>query len=76
LEGVGHVRAYTPRILKRQLRAHGLAVEEHRGNWVPVIPQRFLDDLKLPALAVTGDLFPSLAMDIIVKARKQEKFRL
>ena len=72
LEGVGHVRAYTPRILKRQLRAHGLAVEEHRGNWVPVIPQRFLDDLKLPALAVTGDLFPSLAMDIIVKARKQE----
>jgi ubiquinone/menaquinone biosynthesis C-methylase UbiE len=75
LEGVGHVRAYTPRTLKRQLLAHGLAVEEHCGNWVPFIPQRFLDDLKLPALAVTGDLFPSLAMDIIVKARKQEQIR-
>ncbi len=30
LAGVGHVRAYTPRILKRQLGTHGFRVEKHR----------------------------------------------
>jgi hypothetical protein len=41
------------------------------GNWVPFIPQHFVDDIKMPSLAVTGDLLPSLAMDIIVLAQKQ-----
>ncbi|MER3446530.1 MAG: hypothetical protein C4291_06645 [Candidatus Dadabacteria bacterium] len=70
LEGVGHIRAYTPRALKKQLMEHGFTVEKHKGNWVPFIPQRFADDVKYPLLAITGDLFPNLSMDIIIKARK------
>ena len=70
LWGTGHVRAYTPRELKKHLAIHGIAVEKHLGNWVPFIPQRFMDDVRHPFLAITGDFFPSLAMDIIVKARK------
>jgi 2-polyprenyl-3-methyl-5-hydroxy-6-metoxy-1,4-benzoquinol methylase len=70
LEGAGHVRAYTPQALKRQLREHGFVIERHVGNWVPFVPQRWLDDRKAPWLASTGDWFPNLAMDIILKARK------
>lgn len=70
LEGVGHVRAYTPKILKKQLSECGFRVEKHTGNWVPFIPQKFVDDVKYPFLAITGDLLPSLSMDIIMKARK------
>jgi len=70
LSGSGHVRDYTPRILKKQLREHGLEVSLHTGNWVPFIPQHFLSDLDAPILSVTGDLLPSLAMDIIMLARK------
>ena len=70
LEGSGHVRGYTPRVLKSQLSFHGLRVIRHLGNWVPVIPQHFADDLRHPWLAFTGDLFPSLAMDIIMLAQK------
>ena len=67
----GHVRGYTPRALKRQLAGHGFRVLRHLGNWVPFIPQHFIDDIKLPTLAITGDLLPSLAMDIIILARKE-----
>jgi 2-polyprenyl-3-methyl-5-hydroxy-6-metoxy-1,4-benzoquinol methylase len=70
LGGLGHVRAYTPRALKNQLAEHGFVVEQHLGNWVPFVPQRFADDIRYPWLARTGDLFPSLAMDIIFKARR------
>ena len=70
LESPGHVRAYTPEALKKQLRKRGFIIEKHKGNWVPFIPQRFIDDVKHPLLAVTGDLLPSLSMDIIIKARK------
>ena len=71
LSGSGHVRAYTPRGLRKQLRGHGFEVVIHKGNWVPLIPQHFLTDIDLPALAVTGDLLPSLAMDIIMLARRE-----
>jgi 2-polyprenyl-3-methyl-5-hydroxy-6-metoxy-1,4-benzoquinol methylase len=71
LAGSGHVRGYTPSALKNQLVAHGFCVLRHVGNWVPFIPQHFIDDIKMPALAITGDLLPSLAMDIIVLARKE-----
>jgi len=67
----GHVRGYTPRVLKRQLATHGLRTLRHIGNWVPFIPQRFIDDIRLPMLAVTGDLLPNLAMDIIILARRE-----
>ena len=70
LKGSGHVRAYTPTVLKRQLREHGFEIIKQTGNWVPFIPQRITDDVRIPALAVTGSLFPSLAMDIIILARK------
>ena len=72
LAGSGHVRAYTPRVLKRQLSTNGFRVLRHTGNWVPFIPQYFVDDLKMPVLAVTGDLLPNLAMDIIVLARREQ----
>ena len=72
LGGMGHVRAYTPGVLRRQLATHGLIVEKHRGNWVPFVPQRFLDDVKAPWLAVTGDWLPGLAMDILMKARRRD----
>lgn len=71
LSGSGHVRAYTPRVLRKQLREHGFEVVIHKGNWVPFIPQHFLTDIDLPALAVTGDLLPNLAMDIIMLARRE-----
>lgn len=70
--GEGHVRAYTPRVLKRQLQEHGFMVERHVGNFVPFVPQRFLNDIQAPWLARTGDWLPGLAMDIIVKARRQK----
>lgn len=72
LSGSGHVRGYTPRVLKRQLREHGFKVIVHKGNWVPFIPQRFINDINVPQLALTGDLFPSLSMDIIMLARREE----
>jgi 2-polyprenyl-3-methyl-5-hydroxy-6-metoxy-1,4-benzoquinol methylase len=70
--GQGHVRAYTPRTLKSHLRSVGFHVTRHTGNWVPFIPQRFADDVRHPFLALTGALFPGLAMDIIVEAVKSE----
>jgi len=70
LAGSGHVRGYTPRALKGQLAIHGFRVVRQLGNWVPVVPQYFLDDVKMPSLAFTGDLFPGLSMDIIVLARR------
>lgn len=69
----GHVRAYTPRVLIAQLVAHGFQVERHVGNWVPIIPQRFTDDVKWPWLQMTGDWWPSLAMAIILKCRKPSR---
>jgi 2-polyprenyl-3-methyl-5-hydroxy-6-metoxy-1,4-benzoquinol methylase len=69
-DGQGHVRAYTPRTLKLHLKSSGFDVETHLGNWVPFIPQRFTDDVRMPLISKTGDWLPSLSMDIIVKARK------
>jgi ubiquinone/menaquinone biosynthesis C-methylase UbiE len=66
----GHVRGYTPGVLRKQLGMHGFQVVRHLGNWVPFIPQHFVDDVKMPSLAITGDLLPTLAMDIILLARK------
>jgi 2-polyprenyl-3-methyl-5-hydroxy-6-metoxy-1,4-benzoquinol methylase len=68
--GQGHVRSYTRRTLVRHLRETGFAVEAVTGNWVPIVPQKFADDIRHPFLAPTGDWFPGLAMDLIVKARK------
>jgi methionine biosynthesis protein MetW len=70
VEGTGHVRYYTPRMLRAHLRRHGFRVEQHVGNWVPFLPQRFLDDRRAPWLAVTGNWFPSLAMGILMRARR------
>ncbi len=71
LSGSGHVRGYTPRVLRRQLMEHGFRVTVHKGNWVPFIPQRFVNDINAPMLAFTGDLFPNLSMDIIMLARRE-----
>jgi 2-polyprenyl-3-methyl-5-hydroxy-6-metoxy-1,4-benzoquinol methylase len=68
--GTGHLRYYTPGVLRAQLAQHGFRVERHVGNWVPFLPQRWLDDRRAPWLSVTGDWWPSLAMDILMKARR------
>jgi len=70
LGGEGHVRAYTPGVLKNQLRAFGFKIIKHTGNWVPFVPQRILNDLQCPWLSITGGLFPNLSMDIIILALK------
>lgn len=70
LGGEGHVRAYTAEILKRQMVEHGFRAEHVVGNWVPVLPQRWVDDLRYPWVARTGRWAPRLSMDIIVAARK------
>ena len=70
VEGAGHLRYYTPRMLRHQLARHDLRVERHVGNWVPIVPQRLLDDRRAPWLAVTGDWWPSLAMGLVMKARR------
>ena len=70
LSGPGHVRAYSPSVLKKQLREHSFRVVLHKGNWVPFVPQRFLNDLQFPALSITGDWFPNLSMDIIIVAQR------
>src|SRR5206468_4163719 len=56
VNGAGHLRYYTPRMLRHQLARHGLSVERHVGNWVPLLPQRLLDGRRaLPgALAADG----------------------
>lgn len=70
LGGAGHVRAYTPSTLKRQLRQHGFKIEKHWGNFVPPISQAFLDDRRFPLLGWTGYILPGLSQGIIIKARK------
>ena len=70
LSSQGHVRAYTKRTLTRQLRSCGLTVESVKGNWVPFLPQAVVHDVRIPALARTGDWLPSLSQGLIVKARK------
>lgn len=70
LTDCGHVRGYTPGALKRQVREQGFELIQHVGNWVPFVPQSWLDDVKAPWLAWTGDWFPNLAMDIILLVRK------
>lgn len=70
LQGSGHVRAYTTTVLKQQLQESGFKVRKTTGNWIPFIPQRFLNDIQLPWLSFTGSLFPRMAMDIIVLAQK------
>jgi 2-polyprenyl-3-methyl-5-hydroxy-6-metoxy-1,4-benzoquinol methylase len=71
--GTGHLRYYTPRVLRHHLGVHGFRVERHVGNWVPFLPQRWVDDRRWPWLAVTGDWWPSLAMDILMKARREPR---
>jgi 2-polyprenyl-3-methyl-5-hydroxy-6-metoxy-1,4-benzoquinol methylase len=69
LAGEGHVRAYTAPVLRRQLERIGFRVEALTGNFVPVVPQQFLNDVLFPPLARTGDWLPRLAQGLVVKAR-------
>ncbi|MBN2013003.1 class I SAM-dependent methyltransferase [candidate division KSB1 bacterium] len=70
LQGAGHIRAYTPNVLKRQLKSFGFKIVKMTGNWVPFIPQKLIDDIKAPWLSITGTVAPGLAMDIIVLVQK------
>ncbi len=66
----GHVRSYTLPTLRAHLGARGFAVEAIVGNWVPFLPQRWVNDVRFPALARTGDWFPALSQGLIAKARR------
>lgn len=68
--GVGHVRAYTPRVLKRQMMEHNFIIKKHLGNWVPFVPQFILNDQQMPILSLTGNWLPNLSMDIILFVEK------
>jgi 2-polyprenyl-3-methyl-5-hydroxy-6-metoxy-1,4-benzoquinol methylase len=70
LKGSGHIRAYTPGVLRKQLKSSGFTIIRTTGNWVPFIPQKYLDDIKAPWLSFTGSILPGLAMDIIILAEK------
>jgi hypothetical protein len=70
LGGEGHVRAYTVPVLRRQLERLGFQVEAVKGNFVPIVPQQFLNDVNFPLLARTGDWLPRLAQGLVVKARR------
>ena len=70
LDGSGHIRAYTPKVLKRQLRQNSFRIIKHFGNWVPFLPQHFVNDVQFPFLSFTGSMFPNLSMDIIILASK------
>jgi 2-polyprenyl-3-methyl-5-hydroxy-6-metoxy-1,4-benzoquinol methylase len=70
LSSQGHVRAYTKRTLRAQLRATGFTVEKITGNWVPFVPQALLHDVRVPALARTGDWLPGLSQGLIAAARR------
>lgn len=70
LTDCGHVRGYTLGVLKRQLGTHGLKTRRCLGNWIPFLPQAWMDDVRFPWLAATGTWFPSLSMDLIVLAQK------
>jgi hypothetical protein len=69
LSDQGHVRAYTLPTLSAHLRACGFLVEEIAGNWVPFMPQRWINDVRFPSLARTGDWFPGLSQGLIARAR-------
>lgn len=68
--GNGHVRAYTAAILRRQLTRNGFEVLRCIGNFVPFLPQRFLDDRRFNWLKHTGDWLPGLSQDIIILSRR------
>ncbi len=70
-EGPGHVRYYTPRILKRQLESHRFRVVKQAGNFVPIVPQFLLNDMQCPPLATLGRVFPSLCQGLIVLLEKR-----
>ncbi len=72
LTDCGHVRGYTPEVLEKQLSSHGFSVKKKLGNWVPFVPQSWMDDVRHPWLSFTGSLWPSLSMDILILAQKSE----
>lgn len=71
LSDQGHVRAYTLPTLRSHLTSCGFAVDAIVGNWLPLLPQRWMDDVRHPALARTGDWFPSFSQGLIAKARRR-----
>jgi len=73
-DGVGHVRYYTPGILRRQLLKHGFQSLRFSSSWVPLVPTRWAlcpgyPKAVFPLSFFLGDLFPSLGMEIIVACR-------
>jgi 2-polyprenyl-3-methyl-5-hydroxy-6-metoxy-1,4-benzoquinol methylase len=70
LAGEGHVRYYTLGVLSRQLAQHGFRVDSVDGNFVPILPQSAVDDLRFPLLRLLGSAWPTLSQALIVRAEK------
>ncbi len=69
-EGVGHVRAYTVKILKRQLAKHGFITLNVLGSFVPYLPRQVMSKYRLPEFGVMGYVFPKLSECMIIHAIK------
>ncbi|MCE8424421.1 MAG: class I SAM-dependent methyltransferase [Candidatus Methanoperedens sp.] len=71
IEGTGHVRSYTPKVLKKQLNQHDFIIISHEGNFIPILPQFILNDVNFPLLSLTRNFYPNLSQCIILKAKKR-----
>lgn len=69
-EGVGHVRAYTVKILKRQLVMHGFDILTVLGSFVPYLPRAIMSKYRLPEFGFTGYLFSNLSECMVIHAKK------
>ncbi len=69
-KGGGHIRAYTFKLLEKQLKEKGFKIEKRNSELL-----RISDKIEFPLLAriesILADFFPSLSLSIIIKARKK-----
>lgn len=76
--GDNHLRAYNKRALLKQLEEKGFSLGAMTGSFMPPVSYSLAKGLTkrlMPVLSWMGDLFPSLALHLIVKAAKQGEVR-
>lgn len=67
----GHIRAYTFELLEKQLKKHGFEIEKRTSELL-----RVSDKIEFPLLyrieSFLAELFPTLSLSVIIKARKKQ----
>jgi 2-polyprenyl-3-methyl-5-hydroxy-6-metoxy-1,4-benzoquinol methylase len=70
-KGGGHIRAYTFSILESQLKRHGFKIERRFSELL-----RLSDKIEFPLLykleSFLAEIFPTLSLSVIIKARKMQ----